>query len=121
VNDNGALGRDTKWEPPEKNEDDSDFEDDDDDTGINPRESTPAEMQLPPGLVIAQVAATDNASFVVTSDGDVYGWGTFTVSFLNMFLGIAANQCRALTVSSGFLEADTISQRWSLLQLGTRT
>ncbi|KAI2617778.1 regulator of chromosome condensation 1/beta-lactamase-inhibitor protein II [Hypoxylon sp. NC1633] len=81
VNDDKALGRDTFWEGGVRdvdNEDDS--EDDEDDTGINPRESTPGEVDLsgiPEGTLISQVAATDSASFVLTDDGWVYGWGTF--------------------------------------------
>lgn len=77
VNDDGALGRDTTWEP------NSDSEDEDD-IGLNPRESTPtaipAEFFGSNANHIAQVAATDSASFALTVDGFVYGWGTFKVS-----------------------------------------
>jgi regulator of chromosome condensation len=86
VNDNGALGRDTTWEAPEieidENPEDSSDEEDDDDTGINPRESTPEAIPLDSfdeGAVFVQVAATDSASFALTNSGRVYGWGTFRV------------------------------------------
>ncbi|KAI0898856.1 RCC1/BLIP-II [Annulohypoxylon nitens] len=82
VNDDRALGRDTHWEGGTRDVDDeSDSDDDDsDDTGVNPNESTPGRVDLsvlPEGTKIAQVAATDSASFILTDDGWVYGWGTF--------------------------------------------
>lgn len=70
VNDLGALGRATNVE-----------EDDDDE--LNPAESTPGPVDisgLEPNIRWAQVAASDNASFALTDDGHVYGWGTFRVS-----------------------------------------
>lgn len=88
VNDVGALGRDTAWDgglrdvkaaEPEG----SDSEDDDDDSGLNPRESTPTEIDLSgvaPNTKFVAVAACDSASFAVTEDGRVYAWGTFRVS-----------------------------------------
>ncbi|KAI1760052.1 RCC1/BLIP-II [Hypoxylon sp. FL1150] len=81
VNDDKALGRDTLWEGGTRDIEDEDSDIDDlDDTGINPRESTPGEVDL--GMLdqdtkIVQVAATDSASFILTDDGWVYGWGTF--------------------------------------------
>ncbi|KAI1088277.1 RCC1/BLIP-II [Rostrohypoxylon terebratum] len=81
VNDDRALGRDTHWEGGTRDVDDeSDSDDDSDDTGVNPNESTPGCVDLsvlPEGTKIAQVAATDSASFILTDDGWVYGWGTF--------------------------------------------
>lgn len=81
VNDDRALGRDTHWEGGTRDVDDeSDSDDDSDDTGVNPNESTPGRVDLsvlPEGTKIAQVAATDSASFILTDDGWVYGWGTF--------------------------------------------
>lgn len=85
VNDNGALGRDTTWEAWTRDIDqDSDAEDSDEESDLNPKESTPTSIlieefgkNLP---IFVQVAATDSASFVVTSEGSVYGWGTFSVS-----------------------------------------
>ncbi|RYO75151.1 hypothetical protein DL766_005204 [Monosporascus sp. MC13-8B] len=73
VNDDKALGRETNWEG-------DDDDDDDDDAGLDPQESTPAEVNFgsldkKPNFV--QVAATNSASFALTDDGYVYGWGTF--------------------------------------------
>lgn len=72
VNDLSALGRATNVE-----------EDDDDE--LNPAESTPGPVDvsgLEPNIRWAQVAASDNASFALTDDGHVYGWGTFRVNRL---------------------------------------
>ncbi|TFB07618.1 Protein pim1 [Trichoderma ghanense] len=85
VNDQGALGRDTTWEGglrDAEKADDSDSEDEDD-TGINPKESTPialSEDSFAPGTKFVQVVASDSASFALTEDGRVYGWGTFRSS-----------------------------------------
>ncbi|UNI22837.1 hypothetical protein JDV02_008689 [Purpureocillium takamizusanense] len=85
VNDQGALGRDTAWEgglrDMEKEEDSDD--EDEDDTGINPNESTPTAVSnehFAPGTKFVQVVASDSATFVLTEDGRVYGWGTFRSS-----------------------------------------
>ncbi|KAI0477393.1 RCC1/BLIP-II [Xylariaceae sp. FL0804] len=70
VNDLGALGRDT------------DVEEDDDDE-LNPSESVPSSVNtahLEPDITWSQVVASDNASFALTDDGRVYGWGTFRSS-----------------------------------------
>lgn len=72
VNDHGALGRDTNVQ-----------QGDDDD--MNPAESIPRPVDmstLDPNIEWAQVVGSDNASFALTKDGRVYGWGTFRVSFL---------------------------------------
>ncbi|KAL6870367.1 RCC1/BLIP-II [Trichoderma novae-zelandiae] len=85
VNDQGALGRDTTWDGGLRDADkaeDSDS-DDEDDTGINPKESTPialSEDDFAPGTKFVQVVASDSASFALTEDGRVYGWGTFRSS-----------------------------------------
>ena len=73
VNDSRALGRNTYWEPEEHLDKDA--------TDLNPLESTPAPAEGLGDLElgIAQVAATDNATFVLTKSGLVYGWGTFFV------------------------------------------
>ncbi|KAL2136007.1 hypothetical protein VTI74DRAFT_5894 [Chaetomium olivicolor] len=83
VNDHGALGRDTTWEgnfvDMDANNSDSDS-DGDDEGELNPRESTPTEIDksaIPPETVFTSVAATDNATFALTSTGRVYGWGAF--------------------------------------------
>jgi regulator of chromosome condensation len=86
VNDQGALGRDTTWEGNLRDmdkSDDSDSEEDEDDTGINPHESTPAAVSdeyFAKGTKFVQVIACDSATFVLTEDGRVYGWGTFRSS-----------------------------------------
>ncbi|KIW20004.1 hypothetical protein PV08_00579 [Exophiala spinifera] len=84
VNDQGALGRDTTWEGGLRDMDDNDDDDSDSDSGsetaINPKESTPGEVDtsgLPQGITFTQVSCTDSATFALTSEGDVYGWGTF--------------------------------------------
>ncbi|KAJ6104207.1 Regulator of chromosome condensation [Penicillium sp. IBT 18751x] len=81
VNDQGALGRDTTWDGGYKDiEDNSDSDSDDEDSGLNPVESTPTAIPsgaFPEGTVFVQVAAADSASFALTDDGQVYGWGTF--------------------------------------------
>ncbi|KAI1175650.1 RCC1/BLIP-II [Nemania sp. FL0916] len=81
VNDDKALGRDTTWAGGVRDADAEESDsDDDDDTGVNPRESTPAYIdngELDPSDVICKVVACDSASFVLTTDGLVFGWGTF--------------------------------------------
>jgi regulator of chromosome condensation len=87
VNDQGALGRDTSgWQGGLKDVNDNDSDRDSDggsDTDINPLESTPTEIDmsgLPEGIVWTQLACTDSATFALTDEGLVYGWGTFRVS-----------------------------------------
>jgi regulator of chromosome condensation len=86
VNDQGALGRDTKWEGGLKDMDDNASDsgsDSDDEDAMNPRESTPEAVDskhFPEGITFTQVCASDSATFAVTSDGSVWGWGTFRVS-----------------------------------------
>jgi regulator of chromosome condensation len=75
VNDQGALGRDTK-----SDKDGDDDESDDEESGLSPLESTPAEVSpayFTPGTRFVQVVCSDSATFVLTEDGRVYGWGTF--------------------------------------------
>lgn len=87
VNDQGALGRDTSWEGGLKdmddNKDDDESDDSDDDTGMNPHESMPTAIpsdKFAADTVFVQVAASDSATFALTDDGQVWGWGTFRVS-----------------------------------------
>jgi regulator of chromosome condensation len=78
VNDDKALGRDTTWDGGLRDMDDE--SDDDDDSGVNPHESTPGDVDtsaFTPGTKIVQVAACDSATFALSEDGSVYGWGTF--------------------------------------------
>ncbi|KAL3443622.1 regulator of chromosome condensation 1/beta-lactamase-inhibitor protein II [Aspergillus insuetus] len=77
----GALGRDTTGGPyddddsdeDDEDEDDED-EDDDEDEGGDGNVDTAA---FPQGTIFTQLAATKSATFVLTSTGSVYGWGTF--------------------------------------------
>jgi regulator of chromosome condensation len=81
VNDLSALGRDTRWEAPTRNV--GDESDDDEDIELNPLESTPTAIpasSFGPNTVFAEVVATNSASFALTVDGFVYGWGAFSVS-----------------------------------------
>jgi regulator of chromosome condensation len=82
VNDQGALGRDTTWDGGVKDIDAEDSDSDDDDTGMNPVETAPTEVdfskiEIPEGTRWVEVAAGDSCSFALTDDGKVYGWGTF--------------------------------------------
>lgn len=86
VNDQGALGRDTAWEGGLRDlDDDADSGSDSDsdsgsETAVNPKESTPGEVDMsdvPEGVVFTQLACTDSATFALTAEGEVYGWGTF--------------------------------------------
>lgn len=86
VNDQGALGRDTNWEGGLVDMDKAEESDSDDDEEIevNPKEATPSVIDLSgveAGTVFTQVVAADSASFALTDDGFVYGWGTFRVSY----------------------------------------
>jgi regulator of chromosome condensation len=89
VNDQGALGRDTAWEGGLRDIDDDKSDassDSGSDTGVNPHESTPGQIDLtdvPAGTVWTQLAATDSATFALTDEGHVYGWGTFRVSHIS--------------------------------------
>jgi regulator of chromosome condensation len=76
VNDDGALGRDT----PAVELADADDEDDPNGWLLNPYESVPTAVQFKDNVSIAQVTATDSACFALTSEGNVYGWGSFGVS-----------------------------------------
>jgi regulator of chromosome condensation len=94
VNDQGALGRDTTWEGGYKDMDDNKSDadsdsDSDDDSGLNPYEATPTAVSsdaFPPETVFVEVAAGDSSSFALTDDGQVYGWGTFRVSYTRHLL-----------------------------------
>ncbi len=108
VNDNGALGRATYWEAPEVSIDDADdsgFENDEN-AGFNPLESTPgavprSSFAIGEEVKFVQVVATDSASFVLTSEGNVYGWGTFRVSVAcSVTIRIRTNANRVQMVKS---------------------
>ncbi|KAL4959821.1 RCC1-like domain-containing protein [Aspergillus stella-maris] len=83
VNDDGALGRDTTIEANDVKMKDADEEDsdDEDEANYNLKEATPLSVEskhFPRGTVFTQLAATGSATFVLTADGLVYGWGAFT-------------------------------------------
>lgn len=83
VNDHGTLGRDTTWDDTAMVDADNSDDDSEDGGELNPVETTPTEIDIsgiPAGINFTQVAATDNATFALTSTGLVYGWGTFRVS-----------------------------------------
>ncbi len=87
VNDQGALGRETKQEGKMKDlpadGEDEDSDSDDDESGLNPSESEPRQVDpshFPEGTIFASVYAGDSTSFALTNTGLVYGWGTFRVS-----------------------------------------
>jgi len=83
VNDQKALARNTEWEGGLRDIDDDNSDSDSDSdagSGLNPKESTPGEVDLsgvPEDTVWTQVACTDSATFALTNDGLVYGCGTF--------------------------------------------
>lgn len=84
VNDQGALGRDTTWDGGLRDADAEDDDDNEDDfEALNPIECTPAEVStknIVNGTKFVKVVASDSASFALTEDGRLYGWGTFRVS-----------------------------------------
>lgn len=84
VNDQGALGRDTTWDGGLRDADaENDADDGDDFEALNPIECTPAEVStrnIVNDAKFVKVVASDSASFALTEDGRVYGWGTFRVS-----------------------------------------
>lgn len=85
VNDNCALGRNTSWEGGMKGIDatEDDSASDTSDVELNPFESTPTAIPADnflPNTTVVRVAAGDSASFALTQQGLVYGWGTFVVS-----------------------------------------
>lgn len=89
VSDGGSLGRDTSsYEAPAKDMDADSVDEDDDDVVLNPVESTPTAISTDflGGRKVAQVIASDSASFVLTEDGYVYGWGSFIVSYFSKLL-----------------------------------
>lgn len=79
VNDDMALGRDTSWDGGMRDMDAA-ADSDDEDSDLNPREAIPTAIpagEIPRDAEIVQLAAGDSATFVLSRDGLVYGWGTF--------------------------------------------
>lgn len=83
VNDNDALGRDTSnanVKMRDLDADDSDSDSEDETGGLNDAEATPAPVPaefFPEDTTFVDVAAGDSCSFALTTEGAVYGWGTF--------------------------------------------
>ena len=80
VNDQGALGRSTKEGEQLKDIDEADDEDEEGNTGLNPLEAAPSEVDyinVPEGTVFTKVVAGDSITMVLTDQGLVYGCGTF--------------------------------------------
>ncbi|CAZ85804.1 unnamed protein product [Tuber melanosporum] len=81
VNDQYALGRETKYTPPVGDVGSDEDSDSDDEEPLNPLESMPMLITaFPEGTVITNIAAGDSVSIAVTDTGKVYGWGTFRCS-----------------------------------------
>ena len=85
VNDLNALGRDTSWDGDWVDIDGkkSDAGSDSSSNPPNPKESTPTAVDssfFPLGTKFVQLAAGDSTTFALTSEGNVYGWGTFRVT-----------------------------------------
>ncbi|EGD86845.2 hypothetical protein H113_05404 [Trichophyton rubrum MR1459] len=86
VNDNCALGRETTWDGGLKDMADDDESVASDEVELNPREAIPTAIpreKFPEGAKFCQVAAGDSATFALTEDGFVYGWGSFVVCCLS--------------------------------------
>ncbi|KAF1842452.1 RCC1/BLIP-II [Cucurbitaria berberidis CBS 394.84] len=83
VNDNGALGRDTSNADVKMRDldaDDSDSDSEDETGGLNDLESTPTAVPseyFPEDTIFVDIAAGDSCSFALTTEGAIYGWGTF--------------------------------------------
>ncbi|KAJ4377368.1 hypothetical protein N0V83_000193 [Neocucurbitaria cava] len=83
VNDNGALGRDTSNADVKMRDldaDDSDSDSEDETGGLNDLESTPTAVSsdyFPEDTIFVDIAAGDSCSFALTTEGAIYGWGTF--------------------------------------------
>lgn len=111
VNDQGALGRDTKWEGGLRDVGESDNESDaGSDSGLNPYESTPAAITtFPEGTVIVKLSAGDSHTLALTDEGLVYGWGTFRVSHFQQEVHWIA----LLTIHSEQRRHPRLQQRYS--------
>jgi regulator of chromosome condensation len=83
VNDSGALGRNTKdavVPTRDLDADDSDSDSEDETGGLIDLEATPtaiSEEHFLPDTTFVDIAAGDSCSFAITTEGAVYGWGTF--------------------------------------------
>jgi regulator of chromosome condensation len=83
VNDSGALGRDTSTADVKMRDldaDDSDSDSEDETGGLIDLEATPTAISaehFPEDTTFVDIAAGDSCSFALTTEGAVYGWGTF--------------------------------------------
>lgn len=83
VNDSGALGRDTSKADVKMRDldaDDSDSDSEDETGGLIDQEATPTAIpseHFPEGTKFVDIAAGDSCSFALTTEGTIYGWGTF--------------------------------------------
>ncbi|KAF1921093.1 regulator of chromosome condensation 1/beta-lactamase-inhibitor protein II [Ampelomyces quisqualis] len=83
VNDSGALGRDTSAADVKMRDldaDGSDSDSDDETGGLIDLEATPTAIpseHFPEGTTFVDIAAGDSCSFALTTEGAIYGWGTF--------------------------------------------
>lgn len=108
-NDGGVLGRDTSGAEVLKDLDGgSDSEDEDGD--LNEAESTPGKVEgLPSGdAKIVQIAATDNLSALLYSNGDVYAWGSFRCN--EGILGFLRNEIKIQRTPMKITELQNIVQ-----------
>lgn len=95
VNDNGALGRDTSGADVLRDIDDDDSDSEDETGGLNEKEATPTAISMehfPEDTVFVDIAAGDSCSFALTTEGAVYGWGTFRVGISHRIRRISANR-----------------------------
>jgi regulator of chromosome condensation len=116
VNDQGALGRKTEPAPLADIDEEEDENDPDADSGLNASEAEPRDVDLshfPEGTKFSQVVAADSSTFVVTTTGLVYGWGTFRVCLMFLPCYSPANFHRA---TKTFLVSGTAVPRFSGLQ-----
>lgn len=84
VNDQGALGRDTKWEKTANDEPDID---EDETVDLNPIECAPMPIpteHFPQDTIFTHLACGDSTTFALTDNGEVWGWGTFRVSLSSL-------------------------------------
>jgi regulator of chromosome condensation len=85
VNDSGALGRNTKnaavpMREMRDGDEESDSDSEDETGGLIDVEATPTPVRsdlFPDDTVFVDVAAGDSCTFALTTEGAVYGWGTF--------------------------------------------
>lgn len=117
VNDDGALGRDTKEDKvlTEINGQESDSEDSDSDeeVNLNMKEATPIAVgskYFPKGTTFCQLVATDTATFALTTSGVVYGWGRFKVCEFKNAVPLEANEL-ALRIAASI--SDSRRRSWA--------